>query len=132
MTKVVARPFVPELDSGFIYATMPKAIYFKHSTPIDQEKRDWFQAFHEYMKWLLINSEIEIACLDEEPDFVIGYAILCNNKIEFVYVKKDYRKKKIATLLLKNKTFNQINENNLTKIGESIWNKRKTHSQSLN
>ena len=127
MSKVIVREFNAKNDSGFIYATWPKSVYYSGiNTNTDTNRRLWFDEFHQYMQNLLPEAEIKIACLQEDKDFILAYSIVAGRTLQFIYVKDDYRKQGIAKLLLKhNPQIREINEMFVTRIGDAIRSEHK-------
>lgn len=129
MTKVILRDFNPDSDTGLIYDTYPKGVYYGSAEPITTPKSEWFTEFFKVAKGQLQTAQIHIACLSDDPDFALGYSIIQDGQLEFVYVKKAYRNKGIATLLTKNK-YQSINPANLTRVGKAIL--QKNQEKELN
>ena len=119
MSKVILRQFDPATDSGFIYSSFPKGVYHGSVEKIATPKDEWFGSFYNYLKEQLALATVSIACMQDDPDTILGYSILAGDTLQFVYVKAPYRNQGIATLLTKNK-FKDINVKNLTKVGAAI------------
>lgn len=124
--QIVVRIFDPVIDSGLIYSSYAKAVYYGRLDKPD--KKQWFKDFHEKVKEQLKHATIYIACDYNNTDFTFGYAISIGNELQFVYVKPLYRRKGIAKLLVSNK-IETINPDYLTKIGQSILNKEQNEKQ---
>lgn len=121
MSKVITRPLEPVRDSGFIYDTFPKGIYYGSFLDITIPKTKWFSECFEKLKTILEMATTTIAYFSEDSNTILGYAIINGDMIEFIYVKEMYRKQGIATLLLKNKEeVKFINPFNLTKVGQAV------------
>lgn len=119
-TKIIIRKFIPETDSGGIYASFPKGVWHSPAAPILLAKKQFFQSFYVYLRDLLSSAKVHIACLEQDPDTIIGYSIIHKHKLEWVCVKDLFRKQGLATLLCQNKGIESFNEDNLTKIGQGI------------
>lgn len=119
MSKVVLRKFDPDMDSGFIYSTFPKGVYHGSYDDITLPKKEWFALFYEAMKASLDLSQITIACMDGSPEVIIGYSIVRESILQFVYVKESYRKQGIARILTRNR-YSKVNTDNLTIVGHAI------------
>ena len=127
MSKVILREFIPDDDSGIIYSSYPKGVYYGHFEEIKEPKDEWFAKFFNKVKDQLLTSRVLIACLQDFPDNIIGYSIISGMTLEFVYVKEAYRMQGIAHLLTRNK-FGKINMDNLTNVGHMIL----THHPEIN
>jgi hypothetical protein len=101
--KIIIRPFQPGTDSGFIYSTLPKSIYYGSHIKIPVSRSHFFDTAYSYVQNVIAdqNTRIFTACLKDDPDFIVGYAVVHGTCLEFVYVKEGFRNQKIATLLLK-------------------------------
>jgi GNAT superfamily N-acetyltransferase len=101
MSSVLIRKFNPEIDSGFIYSTWPKGIYF--GCEIKEQRHKWFSDFYKRMKPTLAHADVFIAHMNDDESFILGYSIVIANALEFLYVKKDYRNQGIGRLLYKHR-----------------------------
>lgn len=124
MSQVTTRPFNPETDSGFIYATWTKGVYYGSLDESLSDKRQgkWFARFYPYISDQLKTAKIYVACMGDDPDTILGYVVINGTTLEWVYVKGLFRKNGIATLLIKNKGIESINETSVTKVGHAIMN----------
>jgi hypothetical protein len=115
---VIIRAYDPNSDAPFVFASWRNSVWFDTHTQNALDPR-FFRIKTKEIRTFLDHPDIStrIACLNEDPDQIIGYAVLMNLTIEFVYVKQDYRNQGIATLLTKG--FQDIAQPS-TKIGSSI------------
>ncbi len=118
--KIALRKFNPSTDSGFIYSSFPKGVYYAPNEEIHYDKQEWFENFYRYLNELLKTATIPIACVQEDPHVILAYSIIDKDVLHFVYVKELFRKQGLATLLTKNKGIVGVNMVNLTKIGADI------------
>lgn len=99
---VIVRDHNPSKDDPLIFSTWRNSVWFDVHR---EEKIDpaFFRIKTKEIKTTLLspNTQVKVACSKENPDHIIGYAILDNKTIEFVYIKIDYRGQGIATLLTK-------------------------------
>ena len=99
---IVLRNYKPDTDNPIIYATWRNALWF-------DEKRDesfgneFFSLATKQIRQLLKRNDavVRIACKQDDPSFIAGYAVLTGTHLDMVYVKADYRKQGIAKLLTK-------------------------------
>jgi GNAT superfamily N-acetyltransferase len=96
--KIELREPVPG-DINFLLSTMLKGLYYgsKFWALVDQEA--FFKNYEPFLKNLLIFNYVKIACLQEDPDVILGYSLYKNNILHFIFVKKSYRKLGIGKLL---------------------------------
>jgi GNAT superfamily N-acetyltransferase len=93
-----------ELDKNFILATMLRGVYYGDSW-FSKIPKDIFMDNYKYAAEALINNPntiINIACLPDDNDVILGYSVLGNayHTVHWVYVKSAWRKKGIANALL--------------------------------
>ena len=112
---VVLRSFDPAQDTGFIVSTWPKAVYFGAIDEPSTPWSTWATAVHEKIKQLLGTCEVRIASEADKPLLIIGYSVVNDNRLEFVYVKKDYRGVGVGRLLCSG--IGEYQPMNLTKAG---------------
>src|ERR1700733_15493436 len=86
-------------DINFLLSTMLKGLFYgsKFFGEIDQES--FFKNYEPFVKTLMIKGTIKIACLDDDPDVILGWVMYHNQTLDFIFVKKSYRKLGIAKLL---------------------------------
>lgn len=102
-------------DIPLIYSTWRNAEWF--STDQSMNSNEFFRKATKNIKEILKKSKVKIACLKNDRDFILGYSVMNKEKLEFVYVKSDYRKKGIARVLTKGfKTWSEAK----TEIGRAI------------
>lgn len=103
---VVIRPYKPYLgpDNAMIYSTWISALWYALPENTDTDSKVSHVFYKEKAKrirQLLASKEVvtRIACLGDDPDLMIGYSVVRNKNVEFVYVKIDYRRRGIGKLL---------------------------------
>lgn len=121
--QVIVRAFDPVSDSGIIYSSYPKGVYYGSLVSVNPThdakiKSNWFKQFHKQMRSELENSEVLIACMADNPSIILGYAIITDSMLEFIYVKEMFRNQGIAKLLLKNHSIEGYRH--ITKVGNAI------------
>lgn len=119
---VTKRPAV-ETDLGAIYDSWPKGAWFAGVYPKDGDKDEWFTVFYKRINDILTRANVTIACLESDPDFILGYTITDGEKLEWIYVKGRYRRQGIAKFLLRGSHVASINEETITKIGQKLRSK---------
>ncbi len=124
---IVVREFEPESDSGFIFSTLPKSVYYGSHIKIPVSRANFFDTCYAYVQNVIADpkTRICIACVGDARDTIMGYSIVHSTCLEFVYVKEVFRGQGIAKLLLKRIPIFEINEFNLTKVGFEIMKKHK-------
>lgn len=118
-------------DLAFIKATFLRGIYYGFGGDDKKGGEGWFGSipknifmdnYSRLADALLANSLVNIACLTDDPDTIVGYSIVSNDfmTLHFVYVKKAWRRKGVARLLVP-AHFNQATH--LTALGRSLLKK---------
>jgi hypothetical protein len=89
-------------DDGFIYATWRNSLWYDNKKDDSRAPQFYKDASH-YIKVMLSSpsTEVRIACRQDDADHIIGYSVLNILNLEWVYVKADYRKQGIGSLLTK-------------------------------
>lgn len=112
-------------DSNFIYATFLRGLYYGESWFSIIDKSVFMDNYHKVVEHLLNspNTLIRVACLREDPDVILGYAVLTKDLTiaHFCFVKKAWRGIGICTQLVPN-TVTTVTH--LTKTGLSLLKKK--------
>lgn len=99
---ITTRP-VTEGDLNFIYATMLRGLYYGDTWFSRMPKNIFMENYHKVVKALLSlpSTSVRVACLKEDHEVVLGYAVLGGNHIlHYVFVKKAWRGIGIARSLV--------------------------------
>jgi predicted membrane metal-binding protein len=104
-------------DINFFLSTMLKGLYYGDSwfSEIDQEI--FFSVYEPFVKNILINNYVKVACLEDDPDVIISYIVYRDTNIVFSFTKKSYRRLGIMKLLCPS---GMKTVSHLTKQGNSI------------
>lgn len=117
---IIVRPFV-DSDKPCVYSTWRKALWFG-GTPEEKDSKRYFKQKTKEIDEILLRSKVRVACKQDSPSMILGYAVYEDNMLHFIYVKADYRKQKIGSLLLP-KNIDTVTKD-LTKIGRAIAQKK--------
>lgn len=123
MSKVIIRPFNEINDAGFLFSSWPKGVYHASANNIAVHKEEFFRIFYDYVKQMIHSADISIACMSDDHHTILGYSVIYEDELQWIYVKELFRRHGIATLLLKNQVLDGFNEDNLTKAGLAILRK---------
>lgn len=112
-------------DYNFIFATMLRGLYYGDTWYSQIPKDIFMKNYHNVVEHLLKKPTVSIlvACLKEDESTVLGYSILENNIVHYVFVKSAWRNIKIAKSLVPDGV--QF-VTHLTKVGNSILKKYDT------
>lgn len=122
-TKIIIRDYETSSDAPLVFASWRNCLWFDNHTEQDPPNPGFYRMTTRKINLLLRepSTKVKIACLQDDPDQILGYSAFSHSTLEFVYVKNDYRKQGIATLLTKG--FSDI-VNPMTKIGKAIADKK--------
>ncbi len=128
LAKVVLReyrPKGPKGDEGFIYGTWRNALWFDNENRKEGESDRFFRAATQSIRRILESPEtrVRIACLDDSDILIVGYSVITGNLLHFIYVKPDYRNKRIGSLLVP-QSVERVSPI-MTKVGRAIAIKKK-------
>lgn len=121
---VIKRP-MRITDKPFIFSTWRNQLYYESAKPVTQPPKMYFKKATEMIKQVLEHAQCTVACLESEPDLIIGYSVSSGPHLHWVYVKKDYRNKGIASLLATEITSCDYD---LTKTGNTLAKKKGLHA----
>lgn len=112
------REAKPE-DFNFIRSTFLRGVYYGDSWFSLIPKQIFMQNYKSVIEVLLNKATINVACLPDDKDVVIGYSILSNDylTVHFCYVKAAWRKNGIAKSLVPR---HPTAVSHLTKLGKEL------------
>lgn len=114
--QITIRPGVAE-DGAFLFATWLRGLYHGNDWFGLIDKDAYFAYYHIVISKILDKSEVLVACLADEPDVVLGYAVYRDHVLHWVHVKKAWRKMGIAKMLVPKDVTTCTH---LTKVGKSL------------
>lgn len=109
------------LDIPFIYATWLKGLYYGNDWFREMDKEVFFANYHKVIETILQRSGVRVACLEDEPDVILGYSVVyAQFTLHWVFVKRSWRKMGIAKRLVEDAN----TCTHLTELGKKINNGR--------
>lgn len=123
LDEIQIRPFRVE-DKAFIMATWLKGQYYGHPWFSEIKKDVYNQQYAAYVEQLLAksNTKVNIACLRQDPEVILGYSVLSPTALHWCYVKDAWRRRGIAGRLTQGEAI--VSVTSLTKPGKEIAKKR--------
>ncbi len=119
------RDFIPS-DKSFILATWLRGLYYGDTFWREINKSVFMKNYHAFLERFITSPtvRIRVACLKDDPEVVLGYAVLNTNldAIHWVFTKAAWRKLGIAKALIPPTS---TNVTHLTKVGKIIKDKYK-------
>lgn len=104
-------------DQAFIFSSFLKGNYYGNEWFRSIDKSVFMTKYKQVLIQLLIKSECKIACMKEDQDQVLGYAIYQPGILHYVFVKPAFRKFGIAKMLVPKET---VYCTHLTKIAKQL------------
>lgn len=83
-----------ETDHAFLFATYLQNNWYDKTNSTILKKDMWMGLQHKRLEKVLEEQPVKIACLEEDPDVILGYSFNDNGK-PFVYVKLAWRSEKL-------------------------------------
>ena len=87
-------------DTHFICGTWLPGLYYGNPFYREIDRVAFFENYIIAVQYILKKSHVLIACLNEDPDVILGYAVFNGNVLHWVYVKKPWRNIGIAKKLV--------------------------------
>lgn len=119
ISTVIVREYDKERDAPMLFATWRNALWFDTTGRDESLNHKFFRDCTKLIKSILAgrDARVQIACLSDDPDLILGVSVMNKDNLVWVYVKADYRARGIATMLAKGaKTFSKPS----TRIGKAI------------
>lgn len=98
---ITIRTFLAQ-DENFIFSTWLKGLYFGNPWFREIDKTAYLLTYRQAIKRILYyrKTAVKIACLKEDPEIIIGYAVFEGPALHWVHVKKEFRKMGVAKQLI--------------------------------
>ncbi len=119
---ITVRPFDEQQDQAFIYSTWRNSQFYGNKEAHTESPKVVFKEMTKEIKHILKKATVKVACLDYDPRIIVGYVVYTDAHLDWVYIKEDYRRVGIASMLIP-KTIKSVT-NKPTKIGKSILEKK--------
>lgn len=99
--KILVRDYTSS-DSNFIFATYLRNRFFDKANTTTLKRSTWSSLQHKRLEAIMHNDRVVVACLDEDVDTILGYALMDGNS-PYCYIKLAWRSPglDIKTKLLK-------------------------------
>ncbi len=109
-------------DRSFIFASWLKGLRHGNDYFGLIQSDAYFKHYHRVIETILDDFEVtvRVACLKEDPDVILGYAVYKNDTLHWTHVKKAWRKIGLARDLVPP---NITTVSNVTKVGISLLRK---------
>lgn len=104
-------------DQAFIFSSFLKGNYYGNDWFRAIDKNTFMEKYKQVLTNLLIKSETKVACMKDDPDNILGYAIYQPGVLHYIFVKPSFRKFGIAKQLI---PVDIIYCTHLTKVGKTL------------
>lgn len=123
LDEIIVRPFKAE-DKAFIMATWLKGQYYGNVWFSEISKKDYNVQYATFIEQVLARpgTKVNIACLRDDTEVILGYSVLSPATLHWCYVKEPWRGRGIARLLTQTEVITSVT--GLTKTGKAIAKKR--------
>ena len=111
-------------DTAFILATWLRGLRFGNSWYKLIDSQVYFAVYHAVLESILSQEKtvIKIACLQDDPEVILGFSAYTGNRLHWVYVKQAWRNLGIARKLVPSTT---DTVSHLTEVGRIILIRKK-------
>lgn len=106
-----------EEDLPFIYSTWLLGLYHGCDWFNRIDKKVFFDNYKKIVEQRVKHSNVQVAVLEEDPDVILGYVCHRGDVLDWIFVKKAWRKMGIAKMLIPKETTTCTH---LTKVGKSL------------
>lgn len=115
------RDYLPG-DRNFILATWLRGLYYGDSWFREIPKDIFMDNYHRALEGILASKavSVRVACLKDDPEVILGYAIVSSGALHWLFVKSAWRGIGIAKSLVPSDTSTVTH---LTKVGLGILKK---------
>lgn len=89
-------------DKDLIHATWLRPLYYDNDLFGEIDRDQYFKTYDQVIKKILERPAIwvRIACLRDDPDVILGYAVVEKDILHWVYIKKAWRELGLAKKLI--------------------------------
>lgn len=106
-----------ESDRSFLFSTWLLGLYHGNDWFKEIDKTVYFKVYKAVVEGIIAHSRVDVACLPDDEDVVLGYVVYSGNTLHWIFVKKPWRKLGIAKKLMPQGITTCTH---LTKIGKSL------------
>lgn len=107
--KIVVRPGTPH-DAAFVSTTWADQMRFGNEFIHEVPEEFYYPWFQRKIGLVLKHpdTDLVVACDESNPTWIAGFAVFDPTSIYWVYVRDAYRKQGIASLLVKDRSFQNV------------------------
>lgn len=101
--EIILRKYDSKTDDPYIYSTWSKFCYYslpQSGALSPKDKKEWFKQKSAQIRQYLEAAQTLVACLRDDPDFLVGYVVGDSQGILWLCVKKQFRNQGIEQLLI--------------------------------
>lgn len=113
-----------ETDLNFVFPTFRLGVNHGNEFYDLIDEKLFKEKFDPVIAQILDRSAVNVCCLTEDEDVVLGYCVVEEPKLHWVFVKSDWRKGGIAKALLEPFKIDSVSQ--LTDLGLKIMKERKS------
>ena len=98
--QVTLRVYYPKTDEPFVYATWLNNQWYAIPKKDRPNKCRWFKDKCSQISNILSISDTLVSCLKSDPYVILGYIVINEGHLEWLYIKEDFRRCGVETLLI--------------------------------
>lgn len=108
-----------DADRNFILATWLRGLRYGNSWFEAIDQKTYFEFYQRVIETILARPDtvVKVACLKEDPEVILGYAVYAGGRLDWVFVKKAWRSIGVAKSLVPQDI---TVVSHLTEVGKSI------------
>lgn len=118
--KLKLRP-AQDADINFVLSTWIRGFYYGNAYMKLVDKDAYYRHYPETIKSIISNSQVLVACFEDDEDIAIGYCVFQNTTLHWLYVKSAFRGRGVGKSLLP-EGIQQVSH--ITKPGDAIRKKK--------
>lgn len=102
MSELIMIRLGTKLDESFIYATWLKGYFYGNPDFADMQPATFYAVYPRVIETILnrLGSNVVIACLKDDPEVIIGYAVFTDKVLHYAYVKQPFRSQGVLRALI--------------------------------
>lgn len=87
-------------DESLIYSTWLLGLRHGNDWFLSIDKDLFFQRYKKIIEAILAVANVRIACLNDDPDVIIGYSVSRGKYLDWVFVKRSWRRLGVSKILI--------------------------------
>lgn len=100
MSELIVRKAMlgPQTDEEFIFDSWLRC--YRKSPDSHLPDEVFFPLYRGIIKHLMVHSKVEVLCIPENEDAILGYIVYDPSVVHWIYIKRDFRGQGLGKLLI--------------------------------